>query len=154
MDNRDLLRALDYFEAAGYSRPEVTVYLMIGLSGQTPEEAEKDIRFVNSLGAAVSLAAYSPIPRTPDYLALVRTGVIEKDLDPLWQNNSIFCLRRKIFSLSAIRGLRELAGALNRNLPGPGMDGNLSRAEPSQARDKKDLRDRKDGRGPALPPQR
>ena len=112
VSNRDLIRALGLLELAGYNRSEVIVYLMIGLPGQSPEEAERDIRFVDSLGAAVSLAAYSPIPGTPDYLALVREGVIPEDLDPLWQNNTIFSSRQGVFPLEVIRGLRQLAGEL------------------------------------------
>jgi len=112
--NRDLVRALGYLEGAGYGRGEVIVYLLIGLPGQTSEEAERDIRFVHSLGAAVSLAAFSPIPGTPDYLALVRQGVIPEDLDPLWQNNTIFSSRQGIFTLEVIRGLRKFAGELRK----------------------------------------
>lgn len=118
VDNRDLIRALGYLEAAGYRLSEIIIYLMIGLPGQNPEAAERDIRFVHSLGAAASLAAYSPIPQTADYLSLVRSGAIAKDLDPLWQNNTIFNLRGGNFSLSAVRRLRKLAGELNRGLPG------------------------------------
>ncbi len=116
VSNRDLVRALGLLEAAGFQRREVIVYLMIGLPGQALKEAERDIRFVNSLGASVSLAAYSPIPGTPDYLRLVREGEIPEDLDPVWQNNTVFPARRGLFPLEAIRGLRELAGRLNREL--------------------------------------
>jgi hypothetical protein len=120
--NRDFIRALDRLEAAGFSLPEIIVYLMIGLPGQSPGEAEADIRFVHSLGATVSLAAYSPIPGTADYLALVRKGEIPPDLDPLWQNNTIFCPRQGVFTLEVVRGLRQLAGELNRKLPGAGTE--------------------------------
>ncbi len=116
VDNRDLIRALEYLEMAGYDRGEVIVYLLIGLPGQKPQEAKRDIRFVHSLGATASLAAYSPIPGTPDYLALVRKGVIPDGLDPLWQNNTIFSSRQGVFSLEVTRELRGLAGELNREL--------------------------------------
>ncbi len=123
--NRDLIRALEHLAEAGYRRGDVIVYLMIGLPGQIPEEAKRDIRFVHSLGAAVSLAAFSPIPGTPDYLALVKKGVIPGDLDPLWQNNTIFSSRQGVFTLEVIRGLRGLAGDLNRELRGTITDGKL-----------------------------
>lgn len=112
VNNRDLVRALGLLEEGGFQRREIIVYLMIGLPGQNPEEAERNIRFVDSLGAAASLAAYSPIPGTPDYLALVRKGAIPEDLDPLWHNNTIFSSRQGIFSLEVIRELRQLAGKL------------------------------------------
>jgi len=116
VENRDLIRALDYFEAAGFKRSEVPVYLMFGLPGQSPEEVEKDIRFVHDLGASITLAAYSPIPGTRDYAQLLREGAIQEDMDPLIQNNTIFCLRQKIFSSDQIRDLRKMASGLNRKL--------------------------------------
>ncbi len=122
VSNRDLVRALEYLEGAGYRRAEIIVYLMLGLPGQVPEEVERDIRFVNTLGATVSLAAFSPIPETGAYLDLVRAGVIPEDLDPLWQNNTVFSSRQGAFSLDTIRSLREMAGELNRELPGRRMD--------------------------------
>jgi len=97
VENRDLIRALDYLEAAGFKRSEVPVYLMFGLPGQRSAEVERDIRFVHDLGASITLAAYSPIPGTRDYAQLLREGAIQEDMDPLIQNNTIFCLRQKIF---------------------------------------------------------
>ena len=116
VENRDLIRALDYLEAAGFKRSEVPVYLMFGLPGQSPEEVEKDIRFVHDLGASITLAAYSPIPGTRDYIQLLREGAIGKEMDPLRQNNTIFCLRQKIFSFDQIRKLRNMVSQLNREL--------------------------------------
>jgi len=95
VENRDLIRALDYLEAAGFKRSEVPVYLMFGLPGQRSAEVERDIRFVHDLGASITLAAYSPIPGTRDYAQLLREGAIQEDMDPLIQNNTIFCLRQK-----------------------------------------------------------
>jgi hypothetical protein len=77
---------------------------------------EKDIRFVHDLGASITLAAYSPIPGTRDYAQLLREGAIQEDMDPLIQNNTIFCLRQKIFSSDQIRDLRKMASGLNRKL--------------------------------------
>lgn len=116
VENRDLIRALDYLERAGFKRSEVSVYLMFGLPGQTPGEVEFDIRFVHGLGASIALAAYSPIPGTKDYDQLIREGVIKEDLDLLQQNNTIFCLRQKIFSFDRIRDLRKMSSELNREL--------------------------------------
>ncbi|MDP8215113.1 MAG: radical SAM protein [Candidatus Euphemobacter frigidus] len=113
VENKDLIRALELLERAGFKRSEITIYLMMGLPEQKPSEVERDINFVHSLGATINLAAYSPIPGTKDYSQLLHEGVIEEDMDPLWQNNTIFCLRQKIFSLDIIRDLRNQAAKLN-----------------------------------------
>jgi len=116
VENRDLVRALGYLESVGFKRSEVSVYLMFGLPGQTPEEIDEDIRFVHGLGASITLAAYSPIPGARDYIKLLHAGLINKEMDPLWQNNTIFCLREKIVSFDQVRALRKSATRLNRKL--------------------------------------
>lgn len=116
VENQDLIRALDYLEGAGFKRSEVPVYLMFGLPGQRQDEVEEDIRFVHGLGVPITLAAYSPIPGTEDHTQLIQEGVIEEDMDPLLQNNTIFCLRQNIFSLDRIRDLRNMVSQLNREL--------------------------------------
>ncbi|MCX6349111.1 MAG: B12-binding domain-containing radical SAM protein [Candidatus Aureabacteria bacterium] len=113
--NTDLERALGFLERAGYPRREIGVYVLFGLPDQPLEEAAEAASFVQSLGAHVYLAEYSPIPGTPDYHRLVREGVIEADLDPLWHNNSIFYLRRTGYSLEAVRELRRRVNELNRS---------------------------------------
>jgi radical SAM superfamily enzyme YgiQ (UPF0313 family) len=116
VENRDLVRALDYLEDAGFKRSEISVYLMFGLPDQSPGEVEADIRFVHRLGAYITLAAYSPIPGTGDYAQLLREKVIKDNMDPLLQNNTIFCLRQKVFSSDQIRNLRRTAVELNRKI--------------------------------------
>ncbi len=119
VDNRDLVRALDCLLQAGFRRPEILVYLMFGLPGQTPAEVENDIRFVHGLGVSVSLAAYSPIPGTAEYSRLIKDGSIPPDLDPLLHNNTVFSLRQRTFTLKDIRFLRDTASGLNRGLENP-----------------------------------
>lgn len=116
VENRDLIQALEFLERAGFKRSEIGVYTLLGLPGQTTEEIEADINFIHNLGAAVYLAAYSPIPGTRDYAHLEKEGIIEENMDPLWHNNTIFCLRQKIFSLQTIRDLRKRVSELNHQL--------------------------------------
>jgi Radical SAM superfamily len=116
VENRDLIQAIDYLEDAGFKRSEISVYLMFGLPGQRPDEVETDINFVHGLGTSITLAAFSPIPGTRDYAQLRNEGIIVDEMDPLLQNNTIFCLRQKIFSSDRIRDLRKMAAELNRGL--------------------------------------
>jgi len=111
--NEDLLRALKHLKKAGFKSSDIGVYLLAGLPGQSPEEVQADIFFIHEQGAKIYLASYSPIPGTRDYSYLTRAGVIEDGMDPLWQNNTIFFLRQRMFSLDSIRDLRQQISALN-----------------------------------------
>jgi Fe-S oxidoreductase len=100
--------AAECLQSAGYKRGEYTAYLLIGMPGQSLEDAEKSAIFVNSLGAKISFSEYSVIPGTKDFLKADEKFASE----PLYHNKSVFPL----FSLnqwSEIRRIKELAIKLN-----------------------------------------
>lgn len=108
--NEDLIRALDNLEKAGYSRKEIVVYVLAGMADQSVEEVASTCLFVNSLGAKVHLAEYSPIPGTKDWQKIKADGLIESD-DPLLQNNSIYPLWRT--RENEMQRLKDLVKVLN-----------------------------------------
>lgn len=87
--NQDLVTALENLENAGYSRKEIVVYVLAGMVHQSVKEVLETCLFVNSLGARVHLAEYSPIPGTADWQRITRDGLLDPE-EPLLQNNSIF----------------------------------------------------------------
>jgi len=98
VNRTDLIRAVNYLKDAGFKDGEFSVYLLFGYPNQDFEELKKDIEFLNSLGIKVSLAEYSPTPKTElfyEYQEILK--------EPLLHNNSIF-----IFWKNDIKKLWEI----------------------------------------------
>lgn len=114
--NEDFERALRFLSDAGFAREGIEVYLMMGLPGQRLREVVESIVYVNSLGAKVRLASYSPIPGTADWKKAVALGLIADDADPLLHNNTIVPTGGDEFSLEVCSKLRKYANLLNRGL--------------------------------------
>ena len=86
----DLERALDCLEKAGFSRDEVSVYILVGQPLQTTGQVLDSLKFVRRLGARPRLAYYSPVPGTRDWKKLVESGKLKADSDPLLHNKLVF----------------------------------------------------------------
>ncbi len=107
------LSAVEALLSAGFDRTQITVYLLMGLPGQPPEEVELGIRELAALGLKVMLSEYSPIPGTPD-------GEKAKQIldisEPLLQNNIVFPLvyygHEVVNRLKALKQMAN-AGQLN-----------------------------------------
>ncbi|MFC1590127.1 hypothetical protein ACFL42_01390 [Candidatus Omnitrophota bacterium] len=112
--NDDLRRALRNLKEAGFDKGDLGVYLLMGAPWLTIEKTLEDIIFISSLGAKAALASYSPIPGTGDYAALVEKGIIKKDLDPLWHNNTIFAQTLDPSYAERVCLIRSLTSKLNK----------------------------------------
>lgn len=111
--NRDLIKALEYLEAAGYERKNIEVYLLMGLPGQSFLEVIESIRFVASLGAKIRLASFSPIRGTAEWSKAVRDYGLDPYIDPLLLNNSCYSLQNEGLDFSAFSRLRDFANDVN-----------------------------------------
>ncbi|RKY93429.1 MAG: B12-binding domain-containing radical SAM protein [Candidatus Hydrothermota bacterium] len=109
--NEELESAVENLLEAGFSRCDITVYLMMGLPGQEPDEVEEGIRYVHSLGVKVMLSEYSPIPRTPCFEEASRIHPLE---DPLLHNPSVFPVL--YYGEEKVNRLKDLKNRLNRKL--------------------------------------
>ena len=65
----DFLAALENLEAAGFSRANVGVYVMVAMPGQRRHEVEQTVDAVLQAGARPHLAEYSPVPGSPMFQA-------------------------------------------------------------------------------------
>ena len=74
----------------GIPRESIGIYLLAGLPDQDAREVAESINFVKALGVKPYLAEFSPIPGTPEWERLVKSGIITKDIDPILTNNTIF----------------------------------------------------------------
>lgn len=77
----EFLKAVDNLADAGYSKSHIYVYLLAGLPEQDQGSIIKSILDVGTIGVKISLAEFSPIPKTP----------MEQSVpDPLLTNNSAY----------------------------------------------------------------
>lgn len=113
VNKHDLIKGIDMLKAAGFKNGEFSVYLLLGFPRQDLNDLRKDVEFLNSLGARVSLAEFSPVPGT----ALFKEYSREFN-EPLLQNNSTFGFfqQDKIRDFWEIKNyVRELNKKLNVN---------------------------------------
>lgn len=107
--NVEMAEAVGNLFKAGASRNSMGIYLLIGLPGQDLREVKAGVEFVKSLGVRPYLAEFSPIPGTPEWDGLVKSGTIPPDFDPLLTNNNIFFRRFSNYDPGEIENLRLLA---------------------------------------------
>lgn len=112
VNDNDLEQALVHLEKAGCARHTVAVYLLMGLPQQTREDVERSIRYVYSLGARSSLAAFSPIPHTQEWDLVVKESGLPAD-EPLWSNKTAYPYQNHHFDFTQVHELSEMARELN-----------------------------------------
>ncbi len=114
--NDELRRALTHLENAGYQRSDIGVYVLIGLPGQTMEEARQSVQFVHDLGARVYVASFSPIPGTLEWHNAVQQNVWDSEADLLLTNTTIYPIWSKSFGFEQCEDFKLWAGGLNKQL--------------------------------------
>jgi radical SAM superfamily enzyme YgiQ (UPF0313 family) len=86
----DLENAINHLKKAGYNPSTISVYLMVGLPGQSVEGIRESIQRVRTMGARPRLAYFSPVPGTATWDHLITQGIIQSDADPLLHNKLAF----------------------------------------------------------------
>ncbi len=86
----DFERALRYLRNRGFGKEQVGVYLLYGLPGQSLEEVDAGVHYLQDLGVSIMLAECSPIRGTETWKEFVNGKIIPDALDPLLTNNSFF----------------------------------------------------------------
>ena len=107
--SENFYNAVENLLSAGFSRDQITVYLLMGLPGQPPEEVEQGMREVSELGLKIMLSEYSPIPGTPDGEKAKAYADVD---EPLLQNNIVFPII--YYGYETVRRLKSLKNLLNR----------------------------------------
>ena len=105
----------DMFEAAvkmlrqaGFDKGEYIIYLLMGMPGQSLGDVEESLRYVNKMGAKISLSEYSIIPQTKDFSNLPQKYISE----PLYHNKSVYPLF-ELKDWDEIRRIKNIAIKLN-----------------------------------------
>ena len=108
--------AVARLKAAGFSRKEIGVYILMGLPGQPLREVAESVRFVHGLGVRAYIALYTPIPGTAEWERGVQAEAIDPDADPLLHNNSIYPTMDRQAEEECQR-VKDLAREGNRHIP-------------------------------------
>jgi pyruvate-formate lyase-activating enzyme len=87
--NEQFQQAVLNLRKAGFSRPQIGVYILTGLPGQSIHEVEESVDFVFQNGAYPVLTEFSPIPGTHLWPYCLENSPFDLSSDPLLHNNSI-----------------------------------------------------------------
>ncbi len=87
--DEDLMRAVKFLKKAGFTKDEIKAYVLVNLPGQKLQDAVNAVNFLKELDIGISINEYTPIPGTPEWSDLVKSGMIDPDTDPLLLDNSI-----------------------------------------------------------------
>jgi len=85
----------------------------MGLPDQTLQEIIASVVFIHNLGLQIKVASFSPIPGTLEFERAVAKGYIERDIDPLLTNKTIYPLHHEQMTMEMFRQIRVLAHILN-----------------------------------------
>jgi radical SAM superfamily enzyme YgiQ (UPF0313 family) len=106
--NHDIVKsAVERLKKGGFTKDKIGVYLMYGLPGQGLQEVIKGVDFLKDMGVKIHLTEFSPIPGTPCWEELVKSGIIDNDMDPLLTNNTVFTLLYSGYDLEALKILKH-----------------------------------------------
>lgn len=115
VSNSGMIDAVKNLTKAGFKPYDIESYVLMGLPNQSIDEVIDSIIFVNNLGVKVRLASFSPIPGTVEFKRAVESGLIDKEIDPLLTNNSIFPLNQSGISFDTFQRLKSVTNELNQS---------------------------------------
>ena len=115
VSNEGLINAMEKLTKVGFKASDLESYVLMGLPNQSVEEIIASIIFVNNLGIKVRLASFSPIPGTVEFDRAVEAGSINRDIDPLLTNNSIFPLNNNNVNFELFQKIKSFSNTLNKS---------------------------------------
>lgn len=84
--------AIRFLVDAGFSKQEISVYILAGLPQQRFEDVVRTIKILKGFPCKIKIAEYSPLPGTKDFEISRSLYPFLPLEEPLFQNNSIFPL--------------------------------------------------------------
>lgn len=114
--NSELKNALNHLANAGYKKSDIGVYVMIGLPGQSLEEARDSVLYVHELGARVNVASFSPIPGTMEWHNAVQQNVWHPKADLLLTNTTIYPIWSQTYGFDACDEFMHWTYSINQQL--------------------------------------
>lgn len=116
VDNSMFFSAVSNLLSSGFQPPQIGVYLLCGLPGQTPKEVGQAIKTVQDAGVMPHIAEYSPVPGTAMWKEAQTISRYDLEGEPLYHNNTFFACRRPEFSYEDLCSLKELAREARRSI--------------------------------------
>lgn len=83
-------RAIRALKRAGYTREQLSVYILAGLPRQAWQDVKNAIDYLKSLDVTPYIAEYTPIPHTPMYDNFKDIARLPVSTDAIYQNNALF----------------------------------------------------------------
>ncbi len=111
----DLFRVVETLNNAGFSKNSITAYILGGLPGQPWRDVERSIKTASSTGIRVSLAEYSPVPRTTLWEKSIDICPLPLEKEPLFHNNSFFPMKWEGYTAENMTYLKNMVRELNVN---------------------------------------
>ena len=110
----DLYRVVEVLNKAGFSKNNITAYVLGGLPQQPWKDVERSIKTASSTGIRVSLAEYSPVPRTPLWKKSLELCSLPLNEEPLFHNNTFFPMEWEGYTWENMKYLKKLVMDLNK----------------------------------------
>lgn len=102
----EFTNAVALLKKVGFTKKEMGVYLMYGLPNQSLEEVKDGVDFLKSLNVRINLTEFSPIPNTKMWDELIAKEIINKDIDLLLTNNSVYYYLYSGYDLKKLERLK------------------------------------------------
>jgi radical SAM superfamily enzyme YgiQ (UPF0313 family) len=99
----------------GFCGRDIGVYVMAGLTGQSPKEVADEIKFVASLSVKVKPVFFSPVPKTPLFEKYSRRFP-QLLKTPLFHNDTFFITQLPGWDASAVQDIIDLAKWYNERI--------------------------------------
>ena len=110
---RSAVRAL---QAAGFEARQIAAYVLMGLPGQSVQGVLDSVDFAHECGALVQIEAISLIPGTREWERAALRGHVDRSVDPLLHNDSIYPFSWCEASMDDFQTAKARATAGNRAL--------------------------------------
>lgn len=98
--------AISALKKAGFTGSQILLYVLAGLPGQRAGEVEKTLREAATFDVRLSIAEYSPVPRTALWEEAVGKSRLPIDREPLYQNNTFFPMEWEGFTREDLERLK------------------------------------------------
>jgi radical SAM superfamily enzyme YgiQ (UPF0313 family) len=89
LTNQDFYNAVDLLKKVGFTRKEISAFVLVNLPGQTFDSVLKVHDICKKLDVFPEINEYTPIPGTKDFEKVFGTSKLPDNFDPLQLNNTI-----------------------------------------------------------------